>query len=39
MKRKNISKKLHRAYWTGVTDVIGCITVAVTYAFIFINWF
>ena len=36
MKRKNISKKLHKAYWTGVTDVISCITIGITFATLFI---
>ena len=36
MKRKNISKKLHKAYWTGVTDVIGCIAVASMFAIMFV---
>ena len=33
---KNISKKLYKAYWTGVTDVISCIAVALTFSTLFI---
>lgn len=36
MKRKNISKKLHKAYWTGVTDCICCVTIAIIFATMFI---
>ena len=36
--KKNISKELHKAYWRGVTDVIGCIAIAITYVVIFVIW-
>lgn len=29
-------RRMHKAYWTGVTDVISCISVALTFATLFI---
>ena len=37
--KKNISKKLHKAYWRGVTDVICGIGLALTFAIMFVVGF
>lgn len=37
--KKNISKKLHKAYWRGVTDVICGFGVAMTFGFMFVYGF
>lgn len=37
--KKSISKKLHEAYWQGVTDVIGCISLGMTFGFMFVYGF
>ena len=43
MKKKtgqtNISKKLHKAYWRGVTDAICGIGLAVTFGLMFVYGF
>ncbi len=34
-RKKSISEELHKAYWRGVTDVVGCIVVSMTFALMF----
>lgn len=36
--KKNISKKLHKTYWQGVTDIACGIGLALTFVVMFVVW-
>ena len=38
-RKKSISEELHKAYWRGVTDVIGCIAISMLFAIMFVYGF